>query len=185
MEELICDRTDAFRMRKPQLNRILEQLATSEARARDEAQLAASEASLQEARKSIEVAQVSIQEGKRVKLLTILAFFFLPLTLATSIFGMNIKQLSGEGPSLTAFGMTAAARLSASTITWMASYQMNIYMDAEMNGDFGMEHTTSSRAVRAYWRLFIRLHWISLFRSGIVFSLLSGGRVGFFVCWDG
>jgi hypothetical protein len=49
----------------------------------------ASNAQLEEARKAI-------QEAEQTRRLTLLAFFYLPLTFTTSIFGMNIREL-GQG----------------------------------------------------------------------------------------
>ena len=53
-------------------------------------------ASIRESRKSIE-------EAVSVKRLTRLAFIFVPLTYASSLFGMNIKEINGIGPKLWIF----------------------------------------------------------------------------------
>ncbi|KAI8632559.1 hypothetical protein F5Y19DRAFT_421693 [Xylariaceae sp. FL1651] len=44
----------------------------------------------------LEEARKTMVHGKEVKILTLLAFFYLPLTLISSIFGMNVVQL-GQG----------------------------------------------------------------------------------------
>jgi Mg2+ and Co2+ transporter CorA len=38
------------------------------------------------------------QQAQRATLLTILAVIYLPLTLVTAIFGMNIKEINDSGP---------------------------------------------------------------------------------------
>lgn len=58
-------------------------------------------AQLKEARKSTETAS-------SVARLTQLAFFFIPLSFVTSVFGMNIKQFNNGNVSLSAFFATAA-----------------------------------------------------------------------------
>jgi Mg2+ and Co2+ transporter CorA len=56
---------------------------------------------------SIEESQRSIREAASVKRLTQLAFVFIPLTFATSIFGMNLDILTGNGPRFWLFMVTA------------------------------------------------------------------------------
>jgi hypothetical protein len=57
--------------------------------------------------KSREMAILSIRESKRVMLLTMLAFIFIPVSLAASIYGMNVQQINGTGHSIVAFVITA------------------------------------------------------------------------------
>lgn len=68
--------------------------------------------------KSTEMAQLSIQESKRVMLLTILAFIFVPVSLASSIFGMNVQQINSSGHSIKAFVITAIVLLLVSFLLW-------------------------------------------------------------------
>ena len=56
-------------------------------------QIDTSLASIRESKKSIEEAVV-------VKRLTRLAFVFIPLTYSSSLFGMNIREMTGEGPRI-------------------------------------------------------------------------------------
>lgn len=57
---------------------------------RDDIQLNVGNLSLQESRKSL-------QQADNVGRISVLAFIFLPISLVTSFFGMNIKQLTGSG----------------------------------------------------------------------------------------
>ncbi|KAF2720381.1 hypothetical protein K431DRAFT_93394 [Polychaeton citri CBS 116435] len=45
--------------------------------------------SVLESRKSVEQAEITVQQGHNIKLLTLVSIFFLPLTFVTSIFGMS------------------------------------------------------------------------------------------------
>ncbi|KAF9701626.1 hypothetical protein EKO04_001149 [Ascochyta lentis] len=81
-------------------NRPLRAFEISEASLRDRIAISSSEA-------STNMAEQSIKESKRVILLTAFAFVFLPLSLASSIFGMNVRQINNSGPSIAAFLVTA------------------------------------------------------------------------------
>ncbi|KAH8819458.1 hypothetical protein F5884DRAFT_660991 [Xylogone sp. PMI_703] len=45
--------------------------------------------SVLESRKSVEMSQITVQQGHNIKLLTLVSIFFLPLTFVTSVFGMT------------------------------------------------------------------------------------------------
>lgn len=50
--------------------------------------------SVMEARKSVQQAEITVQQGHNIKLLTLVNLFFLPLTFVTSVFGMEILPAS-------------------------------------------------------------------------------------------
>ena len=52
---------------------------------------------------------------------TVLAFIYVPLNLATSIFGMNIQQLNGSGQQIWVFFITAVAALLITGGSWLYS----------------------------------------------------------------
>lgn len=58
--------------------------------------LEATKQNLRAAEKSLEASQLSIQEAHMVSRITLLAYIFLPITLVTGIFGMNIEPWAGE-----------------------------------------------------------------------------------------
>lgn len=58
---------------------------------------------------------------------TILAFIYVPLNLATSIFGMNISQLNGQGQSIEAFVHTALVISGVTAMCWFISSQYEGY----------------------------------------------------------
>ncbi|KAF2644554.1 hypothetical protein P280DRAFT_174461 [Massarina eburnea CBS 473.64] len=45
--------------------------------------------SIQESRKSVELSDITVQQGRNIKLLTIVNLFFMPLTFVTSVYGMT------------------------------------------------------------------------------------------------
>ena len=58
---------------------------------------------------------------------TILAFVYVPLNLATSVFGMNLKQLNGSGQDLRVFIIIAVNLLAATGGSWFLIEQNNSY----------------------------------------------------------
>lgn len=55
------------------------------------------------------MAQQSLAGGERVRVVTYLAFFFVPMTLVASLFGMNVQQFSGgKEPHIRVYFSTAA-----------------------------------------------------------------------------
>ena len=70
---------------------------------------------------SIKESQRSIEEAVAVKKLTQLAFIFIPLSFVTSIFGMNIDEITGTGAKLWTFLVTAACIGISVSLTWWLS----------------------------------------------------------------
>ncbi|MCJ1388427.1 hypothetical protein MMC18_001274 [Xylographa bjoerkii] len=67
---------------------------------------------------SLEESRRSIAEGKRLKLLTMLAFIFIPISLATSVFGMNVQEINQSGTSIWAFVVTAVVLTIVTICFW-------------------------------------------------------------------
>jgi hypothetical protein len=80
---------------------MIAQSRTLEQHVRDTIQLNVSSLALRESRKSIE-------QADSVRRITFLAFVFLPLSLVTSFFGMNIEELTGTGAPWSVFGIATA-----------------------------------------------------------------------------
>lgn len=104
-----------------------------ETEVRDYLQLEASRLSLQESRKSIELSNYQIHENRKVKIFTILAFIYIPVTTVTSIYGMNIQQINGSGHSIWIFAVTSVAALLITGSVW-----------------YSMEESTNIKASRRY-----------------------------------
>lgn len=64
---------------------------------RTQASYVASRASLMDSQLSIKLSEDGLAQNATVKKLTQLAFVFIPLSFVTSIFGMNVDVLSGDG----------------------------------------------------------------------------------------
>ncbi|KAL8631135.1 hypothetical protein Q9189_003169 [Teloschistes chrysophthalmus] len=92
--------------------------------------------------KSLEESRVSIEEGKRIKLrkptaipllggpgggpnVTTLAFIFIPTSLASSIFGMNVQEINSTGKPIWTFILTAILLTSAAVVTWFVTWFMS------------------------------------------------------------
>ena len=98
---------------------IAQQARRLEAAIRDHLQLQGSKLALEESKKSIELSNNQIYESKRVKIFTVLALFFVPLNLATSVFGMNLQQLNHSGTSIEVFLGTAGILLFVTGVSWL------------------------------------------------------------------
>ncbi len=84
----------------------------------------ASMASLQESRISIKHTEKGLEHNARVKRLTQLAFIFIPLTFATSVFGMNLDILgSGSAKTWTVFPAIIVVYLSVGLFWIVLHYQ--------------------------------------------------------------
>lgn len=67
-------------------------------------------------------------------LVTILAFVFIPISLASSIFGMNVQEINKSGHSVWAFVICAIAMLVASglvALTWRALKNLDLLVSAK------------------------------------------------------
>ncbi|KIW17056.1 hypothetical protein PV08_04247 [Exophiala spinifera] len=58
----------------------------------------------------------SLKQTRQTILLTGLATVYLPLSLATSVFGMNLKEMTGSGPHAWTFAVTVAGLVAATVI---------------------------------------------------------------------
>ena len=67
---------------------------------------------------SIEESRRSIEEAISVKRLTQLAFVFIPLSFVTSVFGMNVQEISGTGVKIWIFVVTAFIVGGSSIVFW-------------------------------------------------------------------
>lgn len=76
-------------------------------------------ASLDESRLSIEHAKRSIQQNDRVKKLTQLAFIFIPLSVSTSAFGMNLEVLGTGTASVWKVIVTIVLVYFSTGLLWM------------------------------------------------------------------
>ena len=115
-----------------------------------------------------------------------LAFVFIPISLATSVFGMNIQELNATGQPIWVFVVTAAITLGTAFSIWAIMYQRTKYIHAPTLRDSSHSSYKDKDSDISSWRRFQALCWLIFhghlvwcWRSGIFYSLLTHGRLGF------
>lgn len=68
--------------------------------------------------KTFELSETSIEESKAAMSLTSLATVFIPISLASSIFGMNIQEINGTGLDIWVFILTVIVALLLTLLGW-------------------------------------------------------------------
>ena len=71
---------------------------------------------------SLEDVRSSIEETSSLKYLTQLAFIFVPLTFVTSIFGMNVEEMTETGPRIWTLIITAVCIVGAVLFSWARNF---------------------------------------------------------------
>jgi len=126
---------------------------------------------------SIEESQRSIREAISVKRLTQLAFVFIPLTFATSIFGMNLDILTGNGARFWVFMVTTICVLMIVFVFWQTSRIFENWWKLHKNKptSFYWFHT---RKLRFVYMCLTHGHVRMLSRWRVLIALFTRGRVG-------
>ena len=164
---------------------IIEEASQLEAEIRDHLQLQGSKLALLESKKSIEVSNRQIYEGKRVKIFTVLAFFYVPLNLATSVFGMNLQQLNRSGTSIGVFLGTAAILLFVTGVSWLFIEGVQdgrvLLRRLEEEDIFSVATENHSISIRLYliWWLGKKGLFAWMIRTGAAWCLLVNSSMGF------
>ncbi|TRX91108.1 hypothetical protein FHL15_008090 [Xylaria flabelliformis] len=162
---------------------IIEEISRTEALARDYLQHHVGMFGLEESRVSIKQTRAAFEESKRTKLITVLAIFFVPISLSTSVFGMNIHELNENGQSIWVFILTTVLIVAATMILWGFMYQFQKYNSQPRDGIKEGKHWRTRSA--ALCQLIFRGHIIWAWKSGILVSLLTDGRVAFLMSCAG
>lgn len=117
---------------------------------------------------------------------------YIPLNLATSIFGMNIEQLNGNGQHIRVFIITAIVALAVTGGSWYVIEQVNSYREWQRSSfeEQYKKKTQFSLAVRFALITFLVLggHTRWMFESGVWWRLIvnHGSRLnGAYVIEDG
>ncbi|KAL8802171.1 MAG: hypothetical protein Q9200_006679 [Gallowayella weberi] len=141
-----------FQMLEAESVQLVAQSRRVECEVRDLLQIQSGVSALEETKKSIELTNLQIQEGRRVKVFTVLAFIYVPLNLATSIFGMNLQQLNASGQPLRVFLITAVLVLFVTGASWFSIDQFNDYIawgyNRPVRRSISDRHTDFSLAAR-------------------------------------
>lgn len=118
-------------------------------------------------------------------IVTILAFIYVPLNLATSIFGMNIQQLNKSGQNLWVFFVTAVVALLVTGGSWL--WSKSIYKAMLWYKQQPASNSTNKRIVRQEYGLLLRMamlvwlvrngHKAWMWKSGAWLAILIGSKV--------
>ena len=174
-----------YRQIKEESISIAEEACRLEAEIRDHLQLQGSKLALKESKKSIELSNHQIYEGKRVKIFTVLAFFYVPLNLATSVFGMNLQQLNRSGTSIGVFLGTAAILLFVTGVSWLFIEGVQdgrvLLRRLEKENIFSVATENHSISIRLYliWWLGRNGLFVWMIRTGAAWCLLVNSSMGF------
>ena len=120
---------------------------------------------------------------------TILAFVYIPLNLATSVFGMNLQQLNESGKNLNVFVYTAIAALVITGACWWVLEQINIFRSwrkrnssdhgrpsrKTMQGSSSPKYSIAVRVWMLAW-LMIHGHWSWMINSGAGWCVLINSQ---------
>ena len=119
---------------------------------------------------------------------TFLAFIFVPFSLATSVFGMNIQELNQNGQSLTTFIATGLVLFAVSLILYATASVINVarnnFKDRSriLNDDLEyIEDKSVFSKWEEHWFKAFRLRWspsrcLSILRRGLWLGVISRGR---------
>ncbi len=109
---------------------------------------------------------------------TVLAFVYVPLNLATSIYGMNLNELNGSGKSFRVFLTTAIIALLVTGALWFLLEEVNNYLRWRKWKHAPRERfTIGSRIGMLAWLQRYHTKW--MWESGFWWRILinSGARV--------
>jgi len=112
---------------------------------------------------------------------TILAFIFIPTTLASSVFGMNVQEINNTGKDIWIFIVTAMSLTGAALAAWFLSY----FARAKWHGRddepaVSQGRTNLSRKERfshARWLFSNSKYWKDM-PQGTFLGVVTNGRLG-------
>ena len=118
----------------------------------------------------------------KLEAVTILAFVYIPLNLATSIFGMNLQQLNQNGQNLWVFVTTGVIALFITGVSWLCVEVITSYKGWPRKGST----EDSRRNGRLVFRLALLVwlvkngHATWMWHSGAWLCILSNDKLGEF-----
>ncbi|KAH7381096.1 hypothetical protein BKA64DRAFT_764999 [Cadophora sp. MPI-SDFR-AT-0126] len=124
---------------------------------------------------SIEESSRSVQEAISVKRPTQLALVFIPLSFVSSVFGMNLNELTGVGPHIWVFVTTAICLLATVLLFVPITNRLRENWKRRENKLF-----LYKREKMMFIYLCLKQRRLSLLRMGILLALLTNGRYGDF-----
>lgn len=144
---------------------------------------------------SLTESRLSMEEGKRNKLrktaaycnvvdqasaygvstVTILAFIFIPTSLASSIFGMNVQEINNTGKNIWSFLVTAIVLTSVAVAAWFLSVLARAKWQSRHDEAFGWHRRT--RFSNAMWLLRSPIAWYCM-PQGTFLGVVTNSRFG-------
>lgn len=124
-KSIILSPGDALKDSLMHIGFLLEEGRSLEAHVKEQLDLHVNSLALKDSRESIEESKLSIKQASTTNRFTVLAFFFIPLSLVTSFFGMNIKEINGSGASWKAFLGAAVGLTVLTLISWVSWVSLN------------------------------------------------------------
>ena len=123
---------------------------------------------------SIQESRRSIDEAISVKRLTQLAFVFIPLSFVTSVFGMNVQEISGNGVKIWIFVVTSVIVGGFAILFWRLIQPIQRWWarhppQADDDWKYRLQYL---------WRRIGYGEYRLLRNSGYVIGIISGGRFG-------
>ncbi|KAI9695896.1 MAG: hypothetical protein M1836_006013 [Candelina mexicana] len=156
---------------------VLQEAQRLDSAIRDTLQLQVGILALLESRRSIEQSKIAIEEGRRVKLLTVLAFVFVPVSLASSIFGMNVQQINHTGTNIWVFIVTAVLLTTTAFFLWgFSSFFVKARKQWQRRPS---ERIPWRKRLALIWRLARNGHFVWMVRYGALLGLVTNGRNGY------
>ncbi|KAK5329417.1 hypothetical protein LTR70_000566 [Exophiala xenobiotica] len=140
-------------------NHLMSEARSLEQLARGYMQLSVGILSLAESRASIKQSKIALEESKRTKLVTVLAFVFVPLSIGTSTFGMDLDELNGSGPRLWVFCLTTTVIFVLSALLWAVLSQVHKYYRRKESAlvEHSPESDFTGSWVPVHWHFRLRL----------------------------
>ncbi|KAL9052298.1 MAG: hypothetical protein Q9162_005500 [Coniocarpon cinnabarinum] len=138
-----------------------------------------------ESRANLKLTQESIKEARQTGLLTFLAFIFVPFSIVTSVFGMNIQELNGSGQRIWVFVLTAIVCLLGLLSTYGIAMTLNVAstnyrqrsLEHKVHIDYILKNDAHGASFPKLLFNLIRKHGVKvIYRKGLSLGLLSRGR---------
>lgn len=116
-----------------------------------------------------------------VSTVTILAFIFLPTSLTSSVFGMNVQEINNTGKSIWIFMVTAILLTSAAVTAWFLTGLARVKWHSRDNEPApfwaGAHRSRKRRFSHVMWLLSHPNAWIGM-PQGTFLGVMTNGRLG-------
>ena len=112
--------------------------------------------------------------AKHISIVTLLAFIFIPTSLASSVFGMNVQEINNTGKSIWNFIVTAILITGAAITAWLLSSRVQ---DKWLSQVSGTRYPRRNRLSNALWLIRNPSTWKKM-PQGTFLGVLRNSRFG-------